>query len=281
VSPTIVCFHAHPDDEALYTGGTMARLAAEGHRVVLVTATAGEAGLASSALTATESLGALRRRELAVSAGLLGCARVVGLGYPDSGPEDGPHPVATTFAAMDPESIARRVAEVLDEEEADVLTTYDPAGGYGHPDHRQVHRAGLRAAELAHTAVVLEATVDRRALQRALWAASWAKRRSPDFRPGRFDNLYTHPDLITHRVDVGAYLAQKRAAMQAHLSQTTADDGARSLAWFLRLPGPLFRLAFGREWFVEKGRNPTKPPLGDVLASLIKPTRGANHPKRI
>jgi hypothetical protein len=56
--------------------------------------------------------------------------------------------------------------------------------------------------------------------------------------------------------------------MRAHISQTTSDDAGRSLAWFLRLPRPLFRLAFGREWFVENGRRPTKPPLDDVLASL-------------
>ena len=271
MSHTVVCFHAHPDDEALYTGGTMARLAAEGHRVVLVTATAGEAGLASSALTVNESLGAVRRRELAVAAAALGCARVVGLGYPDSGLADQPHHDAGTFAGMDSETVARRLAQVLDEEQADAVTIYDPAGGYGHPDHRQVHRAGSRAAELAGTAVVLQATVDRRALQRALRAVSWTKGRSSDFRPRRFDSFYTPPDLITHRVDVSAYLDQKREAMQAHLSQTTSDDTGRALAWFLRLPGPLFRLAFGREWFVESGRRPAQPPLDDVLTSLTEP----------
>jgi LmbE family N-acetylglucosaminyl deacetylase len=268
MSSTVVCFHAHPDDEALYTGGTMARLAAEGHRVVLVTATAGEAGLASSELTRHESLAAIRKRELAASAATLGCARVIGLGYADSG-SDGRRPTTgPVFADATPHGVALRLAEILDDEHADALTIYDPAGGYGHPDHRQVHRVGSMAAKLAGTPVALEATIDRRALQRALRPISWAKPRSAAVRPARFRHLYTDPDLITHCVDVRSYLDQKRAAMAAHVSQATSDDSPRTLAWLLSLPAPLFRLAFGREWFVEQGRVPTRPPLDDVLASL-------------
>jgi len=268
VSRTIVCFHAHPDDEALYTGGTMARLAAEGHRVVLVTATAGEAGLASAALRSTVALGDLRRRELAASAAVLGCARVIGLGYRDSGSTGCCDDGDDTFSATAVEPVALRLAQVLIDECADVITMYDPAGGYGHPDHRQVHRVGSRAAALAGTPVALEATVDRRALQRALRLVRWADRRSAELRPGRYDGLYTHHSLITHVVDVRPHLEQKRAAIEAHHSQTTGDGGTRALAGFLRLPAPLFRLAFGREWFVEQGRSPARPPLDDVLASL-------------
>jgi LmbE family N-acetylglucosaminyl deacetylase len=268
LSYTIVCFHAHPDDEVLYTGGTMARLAAEGHRVVLVTATAGEAGLASSRITEHESLADVRQRELAASAAVLGCARVVGLGYADWGDGDRRGGPGEPFAAAEPERAARRLAQVLDEEHADVVTMYDPAGGYGHPDHRQVHRVGSRAAEMAATPVSLEATIDRRALQRALHATAWALPRRPDFRARRFDDLYTPAELITHTVDVRPHLQQKRAAMQAHESQTTTDRGTRTLATFLRLPAPLFRLAFGREWFVEHGRVPSRPPLDDVLTTL-------------
>jgi LmbE family N-acetylglucosaminyl deacetylase len=268
VTHTIVFFHAHPDDEALFTGGTMARLAAEGHRVVLVTATAGEAGLAATELTETGSLGDLRMRELAASAKALGCARVVGLGYQDSG-MPGHHPrTDETFSQTPPHRAASRLAQLLDEEGAEVLTMYDPEGGYGHPDHIHVHRVGSLAAQMASTAVRLEVTVDRRALQRALRLIAWSTRANADFSPARFNSLYTHPDRITHRVNVSGYLRQKRASMQAHLSQTTADHTTRTLTRFLQLPDPLFRLAFGREWFVEQNRAPSKPPLDDVLASL-------------
>jgi LmbE family N-acetylglucosaminyl deacetylase len=265
---TVVFFHAHPDDEVLLTGGTMARLAAGGHRVVLVTATAGEAGLASAELSAGNRLGDLRQHELSRSARTLGCARVVLLGYADSGMAGRPSDAVDAFARIDPETAARRLAGVLDEEGAAALTIYDPAGGYGHPDHVHVHRVGRRAAALANTPLLLDATVDRRALQRAVRIMGWARPRSPDLRASSFARLYTDPDHITHCMDVSAFLPQKRAAMGAHVSQTTADGVERNLAWFLRLPAPLFRLAFGREWFVEHGRPATKPRSGDILDSL-------------
>ena len=248
---TIVFIHAHPDDEALLTGGTMALLARAGHRVVLATATAGEAGLAE---TATPDLGRRRADELARAAALLGCARTVLLGYPDSGMRK--HPVARpdAFARQPVHVPARRLAELLCEEQADAVCCYDPAGGYGHPDHVQVHRIGLAAAELARTPVVLQATVDRRALQRALRMLSFIRPDVPELRPGRYERLFTAHELITHRVDVGAVIDVKRAAMSAHVSQGGADDGERMLARFLRLPPPAFRLVFGREWFVEAGR---------------------------
>jgi LmbE family N-acetylglucosaminyl deacetylase len=265
---TVVFLHAHPDDEALLTGGTMARLAAEGHRVVLVIATVGEAGLASADVQAGRCLGDIRRQELARSAAILGCARVVDLGFADSGMADRPSDSANAFARTSPEAGAARLVEVLNEEAANALTIYDAAGGYGHPDHVQVHRVGVRAAEFAKTPLLLEATVDRRALQRAVRLMSWAKPGSPDLQMSRFADRYTHPDDITHRIEVSAFLTQKREAMRAHATQTTADDAERSLAWMLRLPAPLFRLAFGREWFVEHGRRAVRPPLGDLLASL-------------
>ena len=136
---TVVSFHAHPDDEALLTAGTLARAAADGHRVVLVVATAGEAGLASPAALA--DLAERRTRELTASAKALGVARVEVLGYPDSG-WDEPKGTGPTFSDLAPEGPADRLANILRGEQADVLTTYDAAGGYGHPDHVQVHRVG-------------------------------------------------------------------------------------------------------------------------------------------
>jgi LmbE family N-acetylglucosaminyl deacetylase len=267
---TIVFFHAHPDDEALLTGGTMARLAAEGHRVVLVTATAGEKGLSAKELTASTALGDIRLAELLAAATALGCARTVVLGYADSGSTtDGGSFAEGAFAALSVEEPAQRLAELLLEESADALTIYDRAGGYGHPDHQQVHLVGGRAAQLAGTRLMLEATVDRSLLRRGLSLGRWFAPRTADFDPDRFDALFSAPQDITHRVNVSGYLNAKRAAMSAHHSQSTTDAPIeRGLGWMLRLPKPLYRLAFGREWFIERGRPPGERPIDDILDTL-------------
>lgn len=265
---TLVSFHAHPDDEALLTAGTLARAAAEGHRVVLVVATWGEAGLASAQLRAGGTLGARREAELRRSARALGVARVECLGYADSGMADDPSGAESAFAHADQEEAAGRLARILREEDADVVTIYDPSGGYGHPDHVQVHHVGLRAAELAGTRVVLEATVDRGLLCRALRLVKRLPGVPADLRPERFANAYTASEKLTHRVDVRRFTRQKRASMAAHASQASADEGVRTLAVLLRLPGPVYRRVLGREWFVERGREPAQPLLDDIFASL-------------
>jgi LmbE family N-acetylglucosaminyl deacetylase len=269
VAFTLVAFHAHPDDEALLTAGTMARASAQGHRVVLVVATDGAVGLVGSGfLAAGETLADRRLAELRRSATALGCARVELLGYADSGLDGtrgGPH----AFATADVDEAAGKLAALLAEEDADVLSVYDEAGGYGHPDHVQVHRVGRRAAELAGTPVVLEATVPRELLAGAVRAVARVYRFPPEFDPTSFQRAYSPRALITHRVDVRRYAARKRAAMTAHASQATADDGDRTLAAFARIPMPLFRRVFGREWFVELGRAPGS--ADDIFASLRGP----------
>jgi LmbE family N-acetylglucosaminyl deacetylase len=263
VSFTLVSFHAHPDDEALLTGGTLARAAAEGHRVVLVTATAGEAGLTADELAA--GLAERRRAELETAAAALGCARVEVLDYPDSG--SGPDPAPGSFARLDPVGPAERLAEILREEQADVLTVYDERGGYGHPDHVQVHHVGLLAARLAGTPVVLEATVDRRRLQRAAAVLTWipgARRLVP---ASRFADAYLPPAELTHQVDVRRHLGAKRAALSAHASQATGGRSVRTVSLLLRLPTLLLGPVLGREWFREHGR-PGGTLLDDVFASL-------------
>ena len=203
MSFTLVSFHAHPDDEALLTAGTLARAAAEGHRVVLVVATAGEAGLTSTALGT--ALASRRLEELHHSAAAIGCTRVVCLDYADSGMADAPTNHPDAFASVDADLAAARLAELLVEESADVLTTYDPAGGYGHPDHVRVHDVGRRAAQLAGTPVVLQATVDRGRLVRALRLIRRLPRVPADFDPSRFTRAYTASADLTHRVDVRRY----------------------------------------------------------------------------
>jgi LmbE family N-acetylglucosaminyl deacetylase len=269
---TLVAFHAHPDDEALLTSGTMARAAAEGNRVVLVVATDGGLGLASSDFVGASDtkLGSVRMAELRVSARALGTARVETLGYADSGlgPETPPDPPdRVRFVRADPEEAAERLAAILREERADVLLTYDANGGYGHRDHVKVHHVGARAAELAGTPHVLQATVPRDLLLRGIRLAAKFYRFPPEFEPSSFERAYSASAAVTHRIDVRRYASQKRASMRAHASQSSADGGAdRTLAAFLRIPRPLFALVFGREWFVDAARPAGSGVARDVFA---------------
>jgi len=262
VPRTIVSFHAHPDDEALLCAGTLAKAAAQGHRVVLVSATDGAAGLASSAFGTPAELAAHRVAELQASAKAIGAARVELLGYADSGlhAEVEPAPGVEPFARADVGEAAARLAEILRAERADVLTSYDVTGGYGHPDHVQVHHVGAAAAALAGTPLVLEATVDRDLLLRAMRLARRLRLLPPEVDLATFERAYAPRSAITHRIDVRAWTPAKRAAMAAHASQATADTGDRTLAAFLRLPAPLYRLVLGREWFVQSVPGPGAAP---------------------
>ncbi|MFC4531304.1 PIG-L deacetylase family protein [Sphaerisporangium dianthi] len=255
---TAVFFHAHPDDEALLTAGTMAMLASEGHRVVLVVATAGERGLAD--LPHGDELAEARTTELYASAAALGVARVVLLGYGDSGLGEGgaigDDRPPNAFIDADIEEAAQRLAAVLKEESADLLTIYDPAGGYGHPDHVQVYRVGQRAAGIAGTPILLEATVNRDPLLRGLRLAQRFYRFPPEFDVRSFERAYSPGEVITHRVNVRRFAKVKRASMAAHASQATGGDGDRTLAVMLRIPGPLYRLIFGTEWYVRRDLPP-------------------------
>lgn len=235
----------------------MARAAAEGHRVVLVVATNGELGQAASEFGDTAALADHRRREVLRSARALGVARVEFLGYLDSGHGDKmlPDPAhGTRFVNADVELAAATLAEILVEENADVLTTYDPAGGYGHPDHVQVHRVGWRAAMVAGTPSVLEATVDRDILLTGIDIAAKFYKFPPDFKRSTFERAFTARKDITHRVNVRPYIIQKRVSFRAHASQASADEGDRTLGMFLKFPRLLFKQVMGQEWFREVGR---------------------------
>jgi LmbE family N-acetylglucosaminyl deacetylase len=252
VTSTCVFVHAHPDDEALLTAGTMAALAARGCRVVLVVATAGEQGLAGGQ---EGDLGRLRLSEVHASARALGCARTEFLGFADSGlhGDAAPPPgAARRFVDVPVEEAAQQLARLLVEEDTRMVTGYDAAGGYGHPDHVHLHSVVRRAAALAGTPSVYEATVDREALRRALRLLAALRVLPPELDLAAYDQAYTPSAEITHRVDVRSVIDAKRAALAAHTSQTGGGDSVRTLAALLRLPGPLFRLALGTEWFVRR-----------------------------
>ncbi len=253
---TIVAFHAHPDDESISTGGTLARAAAEGHRVVLVFGTRGECGEYPEGFLADgESLADRRVQEVTSSAAALGVARVEFLGYRDSGMDGEPtNDDPRCFWQADVDEAARRLAAILADERAEVCTIYDDHGGYGHPDHVQVHRVGVRATALAGTPHVLEATMNRDHLRRLIEQAQ-AEDTVPDPdlpEPPSLDDATfgSTEDEITTVVDVRDWVDHKRRSMAAHASQIPADS------FFLTMPEDRFAAAFGTEWFIRRSPAP-------------------------
>jgi LmbE family N-acetylglucosaminyl deacetylase len=254
---TLVTFHAHPDDEAIAVAGTMARASAAGHRVILVTATRGELGEpVPGVLAEGEPLWERRVAETHEAARIAGAARVAFLGYEDSGMMGEPtNDNPACFWQADLEEAAGRLAAILTEEGADILTVYDDHGGYGHPDHIQVHRVGVRAAELAGVRHVFESTMNRTHLQELMAQAEADGVLADDTVDGEerravaTDMTFGSPaELITHAVDVSAFLDRKRQAMIAHASQIAPDS------FFLAMPPEAFAGGFGTEWYIERGR---------------------------
>ena len=255
---TLVCFHAHPDDECLATGGTIARASAEGHRVVLVVATDGAFGEVPNDLQPGETLADRRFKEVTASAKVLGVARLEMLGYKDSGMtgwSQNSDPQA--FINADVDVAAQKLSKILTEEKADAITIYDWHGNYGHPDHIAVYKVGHRAAEIAGVKNVFEMTTNRDAFRRMReMALSNPEILSETEGIGDFDpdgpaddgNPMGEPEsAITHRVDVRKYCDQKKLAIACHRSQIT------DTSFFLNMTDEIFELAFGTEWFIKHG----------------------------
>ena len=239
-------------------GGTLARAAAAGHKVVVVTATDGAVGeVADGFLDPGESLASRRSVELQRAADILGIDRALQLGYGDSGmmgTAENEHP--GSFWQADLDEAAAKLAAILSEEGADVLTVYDSYGRYGHPDHIQVHRVGHAAARLAGIDRVYEVSMNRDRI-RALNSMGPDGDEGPRADDERFDldKIGFAESEITTAVDVTRWLDTKRAAMAAHESQVAEDS------WFLQLPPDVFELSFGTEWF----RQVTPEFVGDPI----------------
>jgi LmbE family N-acetylglucosaminyl deacetylase len=267
---TIVSFHAHPDDESIGTAGTLALAARAGHRVVIVFATRGELGEpVPGVLAEGEQLSLRRSAECYVSARAIGAHRVEFLGYTDSGMVGEPTNAAPyCFWQADVEHAARRLAVILDEEEPDVLTAYDDIGGYGHPDHVQVHRVGMRAAELSGVPVVAQATINRDWLARGRRELVSAGRVDGDAAvpEPEGDNWGKPESEITHKVEVVDVADRKRAAMAAHASQMGPDHP------LLAMPEPMFLMGLGVEFFIVRPE-PSPAAAPDLFLDLFTPLR--------
>ena len=251
---TLVCLHAHPDDESIATGGTIARAVSEGHRVVLVVATDGRHGEVPPDLAPGETLVDRRRAETEQSARVLGVSDVHWLGYHDSGMTGwAQNDEAGAFVRADVDEAARRFAEILEAVEAEIVTCYDWHGGYGHPDHIQVHRVGHRAvdilAERGRSIRLFESTMNRTRIARMMNEnAGDGEGFDPDAPADDGNPFGSTEDEITMAVDVSAFVDRKRESMACHASQITDQS------FFMQMPPETFAMAFGIEWFIEPGR---------------------------
>ena len=252
---TIVFFHAHPDDEALSTGGTMALMAESGHRVILVVATRGEEGEpVKGVLEAGEKLEDRRSLEVERSAEILGVARIEFLNYRDSGMAESDttnHPNCFWQAAK--EEAVNRLSNILSNEEVDLIVIYDPNGGYGHPDHIQVHRVGTQWAHENNVRlrwVTLNRDAIRKVVEQAVNETTEAGKELDEDLAKREersseDSFGMAEKDITHAIDVTSVLDRKRAAVAVHASQIASDS------FFVTLGNDQYEKAFGREWFVD------------------------------
>ncbi|MET7289688.1 N-acetyl-1-D-myo-inositol-2-amino-2-deoxy-alpha-D-glucopyranoside deacetylase [Streptomyces sp. NPDC005573] len=235
----LLLVHAHPDDESINNGATMAKYVAEGAHVTLVTCTLGERGEVippGLAHLTGPALGAHRRGELAAALGELGVTDVRLLGgagrHGDSGMMGLPdNDDPASFWQAGPDDAAEALVDVILEVRPQVLVTYDDNGGYGHPDHIQAHRVAMRAAELAAgrghridkiywnrmpRSVVEEAFAR---LRDELPALPFEKSAEIADLPGVVDD-----ERVTTAIDGRAHAAAKAAAMRAHATQITVAE---------------------------------------------------------
>ncbi|MBU6263184.1 MAG: N-acetyl-1-D-myo-inositol-2-amino-2-deoxy-alpha-D-glucopyranoside deacetylase [Actinomycetales bacterium] len=254
--------HAHPDDETINNGATMAKMVSEGVAVTLVTCTRGEEGevlvpeLAHLASSAEDKLGEHRVTELANAMKELGVTDHRFLGnYRDSGMMGTPqndHP--DCFWKADVEKAAKKLAEIIDEVKPQVLITYDEFGGYGHPDHIQAHRVAMRASEISSWDIqkiywnIMPKSVVAKGIE-AMKAQG-----SDFFGAENVDDLPFVKDdsFVSALVHAPEQVDKKMAAMKAHATQITVD-------------GPFFALS----------NNLGVQVFGDEYYTLVKGTKSA------
>jgi LmbE family N-acetylglucosaminyl deacetylase len=248
VAPTLVCVHAHPDDEALFTAGITSHYGDLGYRVVLITCTNGQLGLddhgrpGSDPLHDIEVTRATRASELQRAAIVAGFSRVVTLGYDDSGmtgwaQNDRP----TAFVNADVSAVARTIASILDEEDASVVVTYDENGFYGHPDHIMANVVTRAALELAASPRRLYFPVAPKGVLEEFVAGATAQ---GVFLPAWILSAdYTvADDSVSTTMDVRSFAKRKHQAIATHASQVDNAD-------LITMDEELFTLLFGIEYY--------------------------------
>jgi LmbE family N-acetylglucosaminyl deacetylase len=269
---TLLGFFAHPDDEML-SGGTFARAAAEGGKVVLVCVTRGEMGEISEPHLATaENLAEVRTQELQNAAHALGLTDVRFLGFRDSGMIGTPaNEDPRSFNRADPAEAIRRIVAIIREVQPNVIVTHDATGGYGHPDHiaayRHVTDAFAAAADPAQYPNEGTAWQTDRLIYGAMPKSFFVRMRAMIEASGgdtsRFDdpqwqNLGYEDADIPIRVDVRDFLNAKLAAFNAHQTQFGPNSPMRNL------PPELIAEAWGQEFYLPATPS-DMPPSADSL----------------
>jgi LmbE family N-acetylglucosaminyl deacetylase len=252
---TLMAVHAHPDDEATSTGGSLARYSAQGITTVLVTCTNGELGDSFAVKPgddghSTDDVVALRTRELEDSCAVLGVTHLEMLGYHDSGMAGWPQNDAPgSFWSTPVDEAAARLAVLIEKYQPDVVVTYDDHGFYGHPDHIQAHRITVAALDaVGSTAKLYFPTIRRSGLGQFREALEGLGVEMPDIDESQFGS----PDeMISAEIDCSGYTQQKLDSLAAHASQ--ADN-----IFFLKLPRDVFDGMMGRETYVRE-----RPPRVD------------------
>lgn len=233
----ILLVHAHPDDETINNGATMAKYAAGGAQVVLVTCTRGEEGevlvpeLLHLASSQDDSLGSHREVELALAMRALGINDHRFLGTPDTQYRDSgmmgtePNNRLDVFWQANLDDAAQNLVKIIDEIKPQILITYDEFGGYGHPDHIQAHRVAMRAAELSSWQIQ---KIYWNTMPKSVLAQGMAKMKelgSDFFGAESVDDLPFAKDdaFVTTLIDGNEFVAAKLAAMKAHQTQIALD----------------------------------------------------------
>ena len=249
--------HAHPDDETINNGATMALYAALGAQVTLITCTRGEEGevltpeLTHLASSETDSLGDHREIELANAMKALGVTdfRFLAEGegkYRDSGMMGTePNNRADVFWQADLEEASDYLVKVIDEVKPHILITYDEIGGYGHPDHIQAHRVAMRASEKSKWQIQ---KIYWNTMPKSVLAESMAKMKelgSDFFGADNVDDLpFAKEDsFVTSLIDGNSYVDAKMAAMKAHHTQISLDGP------FFALSNNLGLQVWGHEYY--------------------------------
>jgi LmbE family N-acetylglucosaminyl deacetylase len=264
-TPTILSVLAHPDDESFGMGGTLALYAERGAKVHLICATRGEAGtLDADCLEGFSSVAERRESELRCAAGILGLAGVYFLGYRDSGMPGSPdndHPEALVGQPV--EEVAAAVAHLMRQIRPQVVLTFDPIGGYKHPDHIAIHKATLRAFEMASDPAFADEyppyqpqklyfhIIPKGMLKVAVSLLRLVGRDPRKFgRNGDIDLavLVEEGDFPVHAaIDIRKALDKKDAASACHASQLGGTPRRGPVAWLLKQMGgknDLFMRAF-------------------------------------
>ena len=264
---TLLLVHAHPDDEAISTGGVMMKAKAHGHRVVLATATRGEVGEIHNMdeETSRPRLGEIRTEELKAAGEILGVDRIEFLGYRDSGMVDtADNKDPRSFHQARLEEAAAKLAVLMRDERPDVVVTYAEDGVYGHPDHIKAHHVTNAALDLLEREGWAPKKLYYTAIPRSLMEAFMTQVPEEAQRQNSNMRIAGTPDeLVTTRVDVHDYVDEKRKAFGAHVSQNDPNS------WFTTMASQIYELAFGTEYFqLARGTPGSELPEDDLFAGV-------------